>query len=116
MSLTVEEMYQKVVAVALECDPKPASERGQDTLEPPWLVFRRIKRELAEALRNCGHAVHLCGDMREQRDRARDENALLRPLYDELKGCKWSADDGGENKLAVMLANLERYYARKEGD
>lgn len=46
----------------------------------------------------------------------RDENALLRPLYDELKGCKWSADDGGENKLAVMLANLERYYARKEGD
>lgn len=49
MSLTVEEMYQKVVAVALECDPKPASERGQDTLEPPWLVFRRIKRELVEA-------------------------------------------------------------------
>lgn len=46
----------------------------------------------------------------------RDENALLRPLYDELKGCKWSADDGGENKLAVMLANLERYYADQTTD
>ncbi len=40
-----EAMYLKVVAAALEYGPTPTSERGQDTLEPPWLVFRRAARE-----------------------------------------------------------------------
>lgn len=52
---TLESMYAKVVAVALECDPIPAKDRTDDELEPPWEVFARVKRErdiwIAEAER-----------------------------------------------------------------
>jgi hypothetical protein len=41
--------YQKVVMVALDSDPIPAAERDDDTLEPPWEVFARIRRERDEA-------------------------------------------------------------------
>lgn len=38
----------------------------------------------------------------------------LRELHKELSGCRWIREDGGENKLAVTMANLERRY-RGEG-
>lgn len=44
----VEAMYQKVVKIALECDPIPACKRANDQLEPPWEVFARVKRARAE--------------------------------------------------------------------
>ena len=50
---TLESMYAKVVAVALDCDPIPAKDRADAKLEPPWEVFARVKRErdrLAEAI------------------------------------------------------------------
>ena len=45
----LESMYHKVVMVALDCDPIPASQRADDRLEPPWEVFARMKRERDEA-------------------------------------------------------------------
>ena len=47
---TLESMYAKVVAVALECDPIAAKDRADGKIEPPWEVFARVKSELAEAL------------------------------------------------------------------
>ena len=51
---TLESMYAKVVAVALECDPIAAKDRADGKIEPPWEVFARVKSErdmLVEALR-----------------------------------------------------------------
>lgn len=41
----LEEMYQRVVRVALDADPIPASEREDGQLEPPWEVFARVVEE-----------------------------------------------------------------------
>ena len=57
---TLESMYAKVVAVALECDSIPAKDRADGKIEPPWEVFARVKRELAEAqnlLKQCLSAM-----------------------------------------------------------
>ena len=51
---TLESMYAKVVAVALECDPIAAKDCADGKIEPPWEVFARVKSErdrLAEALK-----------------------------------------------------------------
>lgn len=47
--MSIEEMYQKVVAACLECNPIPAHLREDDKLEPPWEVVGRILRERDEA-------------------------------------------------------------------
>jgi hypothetical protein len=57
---TIESMYAKVVSVALECDPIAAKDRADAKLEPPWEVFARVKRELAETqnlLKQCLSAM-----------------------------------------------------------
>ena len=40
---------------------------------------------------------------------------LYGDLYGELKGCKWIREDGGENKLAVTMANLKRWHEAEGG-
>jgi hypothetical protein len=44
-SPSLEEMYQKVVAACLRCDPLPACQREDDQLETPWEVIDRIRCE-----------------------------------------------------------------------
>ena len=50
---------------------------------------------------------HLRGTWPEHK--AVREYDLFLELYRELIGCKWVRMDGGENKLAVTMANLERH-------
>ena len=56
---SIEGMYHKVIAAALECDPIPACQREDDQLELPWEVITRI---------------------REQRDRLAEECAKIRDV------------------------------------
>lgn len=77
---TLESMYAKVVAVALDCDPIPAKDRADDKLEPPWEVFARVKRERDEA--------------REQRDRLAEALRILRDEATEfVEGQNYSTCD-----------------------
>ncbi len=41
---------------------------------------------------------------------------LLMGLYEELRGCRWIREDGGENKLAVTMANLEQFFDEEDDD
>ena len=44
-ALSLEAMYQKVVAACFRCDPIPACQREDGQLEPPWEVIDRIRCE-----------------------------------------------------------------------
>jgi hypothetical protein len=67
---TLESMYAKVVAVALECDPIPAKDRADDELEPPWEVFARVKRERDKL-------VSALWSIREYWNRNQNESAMV---------------------------------------
>jgi hypothetical protein len=59
---TLESMYAKVVAVALECDPIPAKDRADGKIEPPWEVFARVKRERDRLAEACKLLMGVIGD------------------------------------------------------
>ena len=88
------EMYSKIVAVSLECDPIPAKDRDDGKIEPPWEVFARIKRERDEA-----------------REQLKAERALMDRLADALRElCHtffWKRDITEEslNKAERVLAD-----------
>ena len=48
---TLRSDWQKIVRVALECNPMPACKQDDNKLEPPWEVFARLSTELAQARR-----------------------------------------------------------------
>ena len=41
--------YRRVIREVLACDPRPAKDRADDQLEPPWEVVARVRRERDEA-------------------------------------------------------------------
>jgi hypothetical protein len=84
---TLESMYAKVVAVALECDPIPANDRADDKLEPPWEVFVRVKRERDKL-------VSALWSIREYWNRNQNESAMV-------DAC-WHAIYTAEQALAVV--------------
>lgn len=82
----LDEMYSKIVAVSLECDPIPAKDRDDGKIEPPWEVFARIKRERDEARERADtmFAKHaeILDQYRRERDAERDLAEQRGRLYD----------------------------------
>jgi hypothetical protein len=77
---TLESMYAKVVAVALECDPIAANDRADDKLEPPWEVFARVKSERDKWKANHDNQVainRLLRDRPDMGDRAKLVDELI---------------------------------------
>ena len=50
--------YRRVIREVLACDPRPAKDRADDQLEPPWEVVARVRRERDEAREQLTRALH----------------------------------------------------------
>lgn len=82
---TLESMYAKVVAVALECDPIAAKDRTDGKIEPPWEVFTRVKRE---------------------RDKLAEENKQLKSQLTQTRGAVTISRNGYVQELEQQRDRL----------